>query len=297
MKIVTIKLLAGISHKIDVGGLSTVQELVDELSIRHQIEKSRIRLVHKGKIMGNEFSLDFYKIRENDVIVMSIQKPTAEKYVSPKQLFKKFINLINKLEMLDYDDFMKAYREIHEIAENSVLKNFANRNTEMKRTILDALNYADSIEKPISPATINFLSKNQDLCFNQIEGSPEGYRGLTAEYLEQLFDQDSSGCEIYFPYDDTEDELNEDDYVIPLNQMSFFEQPNTLIAEDVDYTQAPECSSNETNLDYSPSISTKPLPLPNSKKPFKIESSYIFNDRDSRISGVNVEGIDYLFMK
>ena len=319
MKIVTIKLLAGISHNVDIGNMSTVQELVDQLSIRYQIDKKRIRLVHKGKILGNEFSLDFYNIKEKDVIIMIIQKLLAEKYKSPKHLFKKFITKINKLEMLDYDDFMKTYREIHELSEDPILTNYANRNPEMKRTILDALNYADSIEKPLSPSTLHFFAKNQDLCFQQIEGSTEGYRCLTSEYLDQIFDNDSNDCEIYFPFDEDDDILDdndddvhndndddvhndndddvhndndnnerdnkEEDYFLHTNQM------------DLDYTQTIGNDINQTNLDYSPSINSNPLPLPNHKAPFKRESSIIFNERDSRINGVNIEGNDYLFMK
>ena len=268
----------------DFDPYSMIQSLVDYLAQKYQVEANRIHLVFRGKVLQNEYTFNFYGIKDHDSLFMAIQKSQPESYQSPKLLLNKLISKINKLELLDYDDFQKAYHEIHELAEHPILKNYAARNPDIKRSIADSLNYAESIEKPLSPSTIMFIAQNQDLAFSQMEGSSDGYRGLTAEYLEKIFEQEDNNDAYYLSFENSEDELQESNFDEMLNQFSFSNDDEVCgFSFNSKFNSGNSHSPEQTKIDFTPSINSEPLPFPNKREPFHFESSFIFNDGETRI--------------
>jgi hypothetical protein len=293
MDFLTLRLYPGSTMRIVYDAEETVAALINNVAEKLLLEKERIKIIFKGKILERELTLGFYKIEATSVVTVFVEKQRQPKRESPKEMFKKLVRLVNNLEQFEHKEFTEAVHEIHRIAEDPILKKYASINHEVQRTIAEATDYVDSVERPISASTMMFIAKAQDNAFNQFESNVEGMRCLTEAFLKKSKQDDESSDIDCISLSDSDDEEEMRGIIEDGNDLIFFSQG--IREESQQLIRFGECHEQKTVIDYKPKISTDPLPLPNGRGSLPFRNQFYYTDNQTVLNGVGgIKGKDYL---
>lgn len=286
MDFITVKVFPNTPLQLPYAPGGTVLNMIDAAAEKLSIDKERIKIIFCGKVLEKGFTMDYYKIKPSSKVTVFIEKQKLPKRETPKEMYRRLINLVNKLGQMEYKEFMETVHEVHRIAEDPILKKYAVINQDVERTIADALTYVDTAERPISTSTIMFLAKIQDNSFNQLESNIDGMHSLTETFMKKSSQIDSSSefsdLEYVSITDSEYDEISDDCDIV-------FFAPDS-IDESQKQQRMYDSSESKTVIDYTPKISTDPLPLPNKNGSYPFMDQCFYSDSQTMFSGVgNIE--------
>ncbi|KAK8887273.1 hypothetical protein M9Y10_038311 [Tritrichomonas musculus] len=241
------------------------------------------RLVFAGKVMDDEKSLSFYKIRENSQVYLVPKKTpnippkqvssnfTMSTKPKPTQLLNRLIVLLESFPNVRAEDYTSTILEIKEIINDPSVKSFSRINEDAKQLLKDAQEMISNSERPISQKTKDFIAKSKDFVLDQFDATPEGFRILQSllneedEYSESSLASPSSSSLSASPQS-TKPSLSSisKNYTHHENTNNECDSTESDSDEDFPFDNDNDTEfhsgGKKTNIKYKPLISTRPLP-------------------------------------
>jgi hypothetical protein len=154
--------------------LALKERLADDIGVF----PSQQHLVYSGRVLLDEMSLDFYKIRSGSVIyyLPVIQRDFVGQ--QPLHLLTDLMHLLKELPDADSRRFTDLIVEIRSILANSTLQASARIDPHTKQILLDAEETISTAQRPISRRTRASHARGQDLVLDSYDSSPDGFRTL-----------------------------------------------------------------------------------------------------------------------
>lgn len=205
-------------------------EVLAEIRKQLGIYGKDMKLLFNGKVINNETLLSDAGVQCGSIVYVYIKNFDKIYVMTPKRMLREIFSLYNNLACSYSECFKSTVHDIKELVNSPKLQALAKIVPKLQTIFDDIVHNLDEIDAPLDNAAIMLYSKCQDDWFNQCELLPNG--------MSQIL---HDGTEIVSVADI---ELANDDDII---------EKEEVIIEDEEIP---------LNLDYSPSISTTELPVP-----------------------------------
>ena len=203
--------------KVRASIFETVLDLKLKIEVETNFNSDQQKVVFKGKILENSFTLGYYGIT-NDSIIFLVLTPMKNPTMSnPRTLIQRIKTLLAELKTATHLKRTKILAEIKEILEKPTLIAFLSFSKDAADIAKEASEEIKTFSAETETEKSQLLAQQTDIALNQIEGSSDGLRTLQHFYEEELEENESE----YAIYADDGEEEDFEYLSIPFNQPSF----------------------------------------------------------------------------
>ncbi|EAX92877.1 hypothetical protein TVAG_467240 [Trichomonas vaginalis G3] len=203
-------------------------EVKDEMFLQIGVPTRSMTLIFNGTILQDHVMLDSVGAKHTSILYMVIKQCETVFLRDPRRTILEIVSLISYLSNVPSGVYNKAFNDIRDCVNSPCLEPVKKLCKELNPFLKRVLEFIDSNDAPFDESAIDMLLRYQDYEFNILEG-------LEGE-IKSIWSQTSSTIEV----------------VLVDNSLDEIIVENTDESED--YVEP-------TNLDYTSSINSDPLPF------------------------------------
>jgi ubiquitin-like protein Nedd8 len=172
-----VKMKDGGVISVDANRFDTVSSLKESLARRTGLYPSQQRLVYAGKILANEMSLDYYRIRPGaQIYFLPVHSP---RYVDRLYyLPSKLLNLLNELPTADTHRYIDIVTDIKMLIKDPTLLANARIDPDIRHLLVDAVETVSTAQRPTSARTKLLEARGRDQTLDSSDHSIIGLNAL-----------------------------------------------------------------------------------------------------------------------
>ena len=170
----------------------TVLSVKERITTKTGLFPQQQRLIYKGLILTDELTIGFYGISQNQTLYLAANKNKQQIHQKPEEKLKRLLSLTQQLEIATASKFNEILTEMKELVEDPILKGYSRLDQRAADAIQAAVETMDTIERPQSRQTEQYLAKTTDYALSLVESAPDGLRMLQSIIDDYSSDDDSS---------------------------------------------------------------------------------------------------------
>ena len=169
----------------------TVLSLKERITAKTGLYPQQQRLIYKGIILTDELTIGFYDITQNQTLYLAAYK-NKQIHQKPEEKLRQLISLTQQLEIAQPPKFNEIITEIKELVEDPILKGYSRLDQRAADAIQNAVETMETVERPQSRQTEQYLAKTTDYALSLVDSAPDGLRMLQSIIDDYSSDDDSN---------------------------------------------------------------------------------------------------------
>ncbi|EAY10235.1 Ubiquitin family protein [Trichomonas vaginalis G3] len=210
----------------------TVGEVKDEMFLQLEIPSNKMILIYNGQILKDKVLLSDLGVKDGSILFLQVPRYENIFLQSPKRMLNEVLSIFQSINIIPDESLLDAIQTIKKYIESPILKAFSKVLPEITEIFEEIENYIQEIECPYDDSVIETISRIHDNSF----------------YNSEFFESDCGAV-----------------MKLESNEVSLYEtkcQCKLEPQEDIEISDLSLSDEEEpTNLNYTPCISTAPLPL------------------------------------
>ena len=167
---------------VNVSSAMSVLDLKETLR-DHGVDPSRVRVVFRGAVLADHFSLGHYKVARAATLFLVEQKVALEPRKRACDLFDDLVELLYRLLFASVARQDSLLRSITALLENPYLRSYARVNGEAQKLIEEAVFIIENSHDATGARVADFIARTNDATITKLEATREGMLALRNLFL------------------------------------------------------------------------------------------------------------------